>query len=50
MADLLLDSNVLILHLRRRGSASDFLLQWGPDDDLCISVVTRAEILAGMRP
>jgi len=50
MADLLLDSNVLILHLRKRGSASDFLLQWGEEENLCISVVTRAEIIAGMRP
>jgi hypothetical protein len=50
MAELLLDSNVLILHLRKRGSASDFLLQWGREDNLCISVVTRAEIIAGMRP
>src|SRR5512136_1897111 len=49
MADLLLDSNVLILHLRKRGSASDFLLQWGREDNLRISVVTRAEIIAGMR-
>jgi predicted nucleic acid-binding protein len=50
MADLLLDTNVLILHLRERGSASDFLLKWGEEDNLSISVVTRAEILAGMRP
>jgi predicted nucleic acid-binding protein len=48
MADLLLDSNVLILHLRKRGSASEFLLQWGKKDKLYISVVTRTEILAGM--
>ena len=50
MADLLLDSNILILHLRKRGSASEFLLQWGGEDNLCVSVVTRAEIIAGMRP
>jgi predicted nucleic acid-binding protein len=50
MADLLLDSNVLILHLRKRGSASDFLLQWGREDNVHISVLTRAEIIASMRP
>lgn len=50
MADLLLDTNMLIRHLRQRGSMATFLLRWGQQDNLCISVVTRAEILAGMRP
>lgn len=50
MADLLLDTNVLIAHLRKRASISDFLLRWGQRDNLYISVITRAEILAGMRP
>ena len=50
MTDLLLDTNTLISHLRKRASVSDFLLGWGQRDNLFISVVTRAEILAGMRP
>ena len=50
MAELLLDTNVLILHLRQRGSTTNFLLRWGQRDNLHISVVTRTEILAGMRP
>ena len=50
MADLLLDTNVLIRHLRKRSSVAGFLLQWGQHDSLYISVVTRTEILAGMRP
>ncbi|MGC8781774.1 MAG: type II toxin-antitoxin system VapC family toxin [Anaerolineae bacterium] len=50
MADLLLDSNILILHLRKRGSATEFLLHWGARDNLHISVATRTELLAGMRP
>lgn len=50
MADLLLDTNTLISHLRKRASVTDFLLRWGQRDNLFISVVTRAEILAGMRP
>jgi tRNA(fMet)-specific endonuclease VapC len=49
MADLLLDSNILILHLRKRGSATEFLLHWGKQDNLHISVATRTELLAGMR-
>jgi predicted nucleic acid-binding protein len=50
MANLLLDSNILILHLRKRASATEFLLQWGGQDNLHISVATRTELLAGMRP
>jgi predicted nucleic acid-binding protein len=50
MANLLLDSNILILHLRKRGSATEFLLQWGEQDNLHISVATRTELLAGMKP
>jgi len=49
MANLLLDSNILILHLRKRGSATEFLLQWGEQDNLHISVATRTELLAGMK-
>ncbi|MBE2232916.1 MAG: type II toxin-antitoxin system VapC family toxin [Anaerolinea sp.] len=50
MADLLLDTNVLIRHLRQRARSFGFLLQWGQNDNLYISVITRSEILAGMRP
>jgi tRNA(fMet)-specific endonuclease VapC len=49
MANLLLDSNILILHLRKRGSATEFLLQWGEQDNLHISVATRTELLVGMK-
>jgi len=50
MADYLLDTNVLILHLRERYNVATLLTQWGPIRELYISVVTRTEILAGMRP
>lgn len=50
MADLLLDTSVLIRHLRQRSPVAGFLLRWGQQGSLFISVVTRAEILAGMRP
>ena len=50
MTDYLLDSSVLILHLRERPEITALLTQWGKEGALCISVVTRTEILAGMRP
>ena len=50
MADYLLDSNVLILHLRERPEITALLTQWGQEGPLHISVATRTEILAGMRP
>lgn len=50
MADLLLDTGVLIRHLRRRSPVTEFLIQWRQHDDLYISVTTGTEILAGMRP
>ena len=50
MADYLLDSNVLILHLRERPEITALLTQWGKEGTLYISVATRTEILAGMRP
>lgn len=50
MADYLLDSNVLILHLRERPEITALLTQWGKESTLYISVATRTEILAGMRP
>ena len=50
MADYLLDSNVLILHLRERPGITALLTRWGKEGTLYISVVTRTELLAGMRP
>ena len=50
MADYLLDSNVLIRHLRERPAVTTLLRQWAETGDLVISVVTRTEIVAGMQP
>jgi predicted nucleic acid-binding protein len=50
VADYLLDTNVLILHLRERPEITALLTRWGEEGALYVSVVTRAEILAGMRP
>jgi predicted nucleic acid-binding protein len=50
VADYLLDSNVLIYHLRKRPAVTALLQQWMQTNDLYISVATRTEILAGMRP
>jgi tRNA(fMet)-specific endonuclease VapC len=48
MTDYLLDTNVLILHLRQRPNITALLTQWGEASALYISTVTRTEILAGM--
>lgn len=50
MADYLLDSSVLILHLREDPEVVALLTRWATQYELYISVVTRTEILAGMRP
>ncbi len=51
MADYLLDTNVLILALRSVPKALDFLdARDSKKERVCISVATRTEILAGMRP
>ncbi|HHH41749.1 MAG TPA: PIN domain-containing protein, partial [Chloroflexi bacterium] len=50
MSERLLDTNVLILHLREKPGIAEILTRWGEESDLYISVVTRTEILAGMRP
>lgn len=50
MTDYLLDTNVLILHFRKRPDITALLTQWQIDSALYISVVTRTEIVAGMRP
>jgi predicted nucleic acid-binding protein len=50
MADYLLDTNVLILHLRERPDITALLTRWSEASVLYISTVTRTEILAGMHP
>ena len=50
MSDYLLDTNILILHLRGRSDITALLAKWAATSTLFISVVTRTEILAGMRP
>ncbi len=51
MADYLLDTNVLILALRSDPKALDLLDALDRKrEHVCISVATRTEILAGMRP
>lgn len=48
MADYLLDTNILILALRRHGPALDTIQRLHQLGLLHVSVVTRAEVLAGM--
>jgi len=51
VADYLLDTNVLILALRSDPKALDLLDALDRKrEHVCISVATRTEILAGMRP
>jgi len=50
VANYLLDSNVLIHHLRKQPAVTALLKQWTAISDLYISVATRTEVLAGMRP
>lgn len=50
MPTSLLDTNILIFALRRNTAALDLLERLRQRDDATISVATRAEILAGMRP
>jgi len=50
MTDYLLDTNILIFHFRNQPEAVEWLTQPETDRTLFISVVTRTEILAGMRP
>ncbi|MHB0876453.1 MAG: PIN domain-containing protein [Anaerolineae bacterium] len=46
--EMLLDSTVLISHLRRRRDARLLITSPGSTDNACISVVSRSEVLAGM--
>ena len=48
MADYLIDTNLLILALRRRPEAIHLLKQLKAEGILHVSTVTRTEILAGM--
>ena len=49
MAAYLLDSNILIRHLRNRPGYHTLLRRLSQDDDLYISAFTRVEVLRGMR-
>ena len=50
MADYLLDSSILVLALRSRPTILDLIGNLQTRGDLDISVASRTEILAGMRP
>ena len=50
MADYLLDTDVCIWHLRGRKDVVQLLVTLANEGRLGISVITRSEILAGMRP
>jgi len=50
MADTLIDTNLLILALRKRREAIHLLKRLKAEGELHISIVTRTEILAGMHP
>lgn len=50
MADFLLDTNILILHLRKYDKITALLLELSETSSLYISTVVRTEILAGMHP
>jgi predicted nucleic acid-binding protein len=49
MADLLLDSDLVIWHLRGRASIVELVLALARKGRLGLSAITRAEILLGMR-
>lgn len=48
MSDYLLDSNILILYLRKTKGYYELLDTLAKDDTLFISVITRLEIIRGM--
>ncbi len=50
MSRLLLDTDILINLLRGREAAREFITSHMEEDELCCSVITVAEISAGMRP
>lgn len=49
MSDYLLDTNILILYLRKTAGYYDLLDTLAKDDVLYISAITRLEIIRGMR-
>ena len=49
MADYLLDSCILIRHLRRHQPTSDLLAHLGREGSLAIASITRTELLQGVR-
>ncbi len=49
MPDYLLDSNVLIRHLRRHQSTTDLLAALILEGEVGIATITRTEIIEGMR-
>jgi len=50
MSSYLLDTNVLIRHLRGERGVPALLDHWSQSHELYISAATWVEILAGMRP
>jgi predicted nucleic acid-binding protein len=49
MPDYLLDSNVLIQHLRNHRPTSELLIRLALDGHLGMAAISRTEVLAGMR-
>lgn len=49
MADYLLDSCILIRHLRRHQPTSDLLARLGRESSLAVASITRTELLQGVR-
>ena len=49
MADFLLDSNVVIWHLRGNESVAERVVTLSQRGRLGLSVITRAEVIQGMR-
>jgi predicted nucleic acid-binding protein len=49
MADFLLDSDVVIWHLRGRASVVELVLDLARKGRIGLSAITRAEVLLGMR-
>lgn len=49
MADFLLDSDVVIWHLRGRASIVRLVNELARKGRLCLSAITRAEVIQGMR-
>lgn len=49
MVDYLLDSCILIRHLRRHQPTSDLLARLGREGSLAVASITRTELLQGVR-